>query len=103
MFSPAGHALLHGGSRSTYSGRIVRHEPVWFARLEPGSSVMANGLLMLQPVTADIAVRDCLDPRDHIEPHRLAEQVGKAFLRPQVLFHRSFPADFRDRGDFAVL
>jgi hypothetical protein len=32
MFSPAGHAWLHGGSRSTYSGRLVRHAPVLLAR-----------------------------------------------------------------------
>ena len=43
MFSPAGQALLHGGSRSTYTGRSTRHEPVLLARLEPTSRVMAKG------------------------------------------------------------
>ena len=46
MFSPAGHALLHGGRLCTYTGRSVRQAPVWLARLEPASKVIANGLRM---------------------------------------------------------
>src|SRR5665647_1280019 len=49
MFSPAGQAWLHGGSRSTYIGRSTRHEPVSFARLEPTSSVIANGFSITPP------------------------------------------------------
>src|SRR5438045_8493804 len=46
MFSPAGQALLHGGRLFTYTGRSVRQAPVWLARLEPTSRVIANGLLI---------------------------------------------------------
>ena len=47
MFSPAGQALLHGGRLCTYTGRSVRQAPVWLARLEPRSRVIANGLFMV--------------------------------------------------------
>jgi hypothetical protein len=46
MFSPAGHALLHGGRLCTYAGRSVRQAPVWLARLDPTSKVIANDLRM---------------------------------------------------------
>ena len=71
---PAGQAWLHGGRRSTYTGRTVRHEPVWLARLEPGSSVIANGLRFTArpprrpPGRSARMLRSasCLDPRDDV-------------------------------------
>src|SRR6185369_6468149 len=102
MFSPAGQAPLQGGRRSTYTGRMVRHEPVWLARLEPGSSVMAKGLRIEEPITTDVAVGVLLDARDDRGIWHLAEQVREAPLRPEVVLDRGLPADFRHRGNFPV-
>ena len=44
---------MHGGSRSRYTGRDVRHEPVLLARLEPGLSVIAPTM----------ALPDCAVPK----------------------------------------
>src|SRR2546429_9354119 len=52
MFSPAGHALLHGGRLCTYTGRSVRQAPVWLARLDPTSRVIVNGLSMVTVLPA---------------------------------------------------
>jgi hypothetical protein len=37
---------LHGGRLCTYAGRSVRQAPVWLARLDPTSKVIANDLRM---------------------------------------------------------
>ena len=61
----------------------MRHAPVLFARLDPTSSVIANGfscsiLLSQQVVAADVAVGDRLDPGDHVgsrvSPNRCAKR-----------------------------
>src|ERR1035438_9668182 len=95
MFSPAGHAWLQGGRRCTYSGRSSRQEPVLFARLEPTSSVIANGLSLRKPAPR-------LDAGDDIGPRLGLEQVGKARLWAQVLLDGHLTADLRDLGHLAV-
>src|SRR5690242_14428979 len=107
MFSPAGHAWLHGGKRSTYSGRIVRHAPVLFARLEPTSSVMAYGLcmprLLLQEAELlDVPVRRHLDEREAALVARIAEQMREALLQLEVIRDRNLVPDGRDPRDLAV-
>src|SRR5436190_21763043 len=108
MFSPAGHAWLHGGRRSTYSGRLVRHAPVLLARLEPTSSVIANGLsigglLVQQAEVGDIAVGHRLNLRNASEIRPIAEKMSEAFLQLEVFRHRHLAADRRARGDFAIV
>src|ERR1017187_3755759 len=108
MFSPAGQAALQGGSRSTYSGREVRQEPVRLARLEPTSRVMANGLFMSallrqQPVLADVAIRDGLQLGNDVHPRLLAEEGGVTLLGFQGLLHLKLGADGQPGGDLAVL
>src|SRR5438477_6801045 len=108
MFSPAGHAWLHGGSRSTYSGRLVRHAPVLLARLDPTSSVIAYGLsierlLLQQAELLDVAVRHHLDQRNASLVRGFAEQVGKALLQLQIFGHGHLVPDRRARRDFAVM
>src|SRR5437868_1457522 len=108
MFSPAGQAWLHGGRRSTYTGRLVRHAPVLLARLEPTSSVIAtglsiNGLLVHQAELGDIAVGNPLNLRDARQIGKLAEEMGEAFLQFEVFGHGHLVADRRTRGDFAVV
>src|SRR5450432_2127426 len=106
MFSPAGQAWLHGGKRSRYTGRLVRHAPVLLARLEPTSSVIANGLSMAvpleEPEALDVAVGDPLNQRESATLGRLGEQMRKALLQPQVVFNRHLAADLGAARDFAV-
>src|SRR4051794_3035792 len=111
MSSPAGHWPLQGGSRSTYTGRSGRHDPVLLASDEPGSSVIANGFCMVmkaparprRPASADgstnvavscrdlfleqaeatdVAVGIGLDLPQHLGMAVRTEQVGEALLRP---------------------
>src|ERR1017187_5961702 len=108
MSSPAGHALLQGGKRSTYTGREVRQEPVWLARDEPGSRVMAKGLAMSallrqQSVLEDVLVRHRLNPGDGVDARLFPEQVGEALLRLQVVLHRRALADFQHRRHYTAL
>src|ERR1017187_2474541 len=108
MSSPAGHALLQGGKRSTYTGREVRQEPVWLARDEPGSRVMAKGLAMSallrqQTVLEDVLVRHRLNPGDGVDARVLSEQVGEALLWFQVAPHRGAFADFQPRRHYPAL
>src|SRR5690242_21171199 len=103
MFSPAGQPPLHGGRRSTYTGRSVRQEPVWLARLEPGSSVMANGLRIDEPIFADVAIGHLLDARDRFAVHFRREKMCEAPLRLQVVLDRAPAADLRDAHDLALL
>ncbi len=111
MFSPAGQAWLHGGRRWTYSGRSSRQEPVLFARLEPTSSVIANGLSI-----SDAALRRSRSsPKRRmlrsapawmraidLGPRLGLEQVREALLRAQVVLDGYLPADLRDAGHLAV-
>ena len=83
------------------------------ARLEPTSSVIANGLSTVltvvlatalgeagppaeQAEAADVAIGASLDARDHFAAQLGLEQVRKALLRAQVLLHGHLPADLRD-------
>src|SRR4249920_3653405 len=98
MFSPAGQAWLHGGRRSTYRGRLVRHAPVLLARLEPTSRVIAKGLSMearsvQQAVVGNVAVGHRLNRSNAFEVRRIAEQMGIAFLQLEVFVHRDFVPD----------
>src|SRR5215470_11795324 len=107
MFSPAGQAWLHGGRRSTYSGRFVRHAPVLLARLEPTSSVMAYGLsmgtvLLQQPELFDVAIGHSLDLGDAREIGVFAEQMGVALLQREILGDRHLPPYRRARNELAV-
>src|SRR6188472_3179965 len=116
MSSPAGQPTLHGGTRSTYTARSVRHEPVLLARLDPTSSVIANGLSMSgsrevgtlvrageQPEPGDVVVRPSLDPGHHVLARVVAEQVAEPFLQSEVLLDRHLVPDLRHRGDLSVL
>jgi hypothetical protein len=69
---------------------------------------MANGLSISTPpceqiVSADVLVGQRLQAGDGIDRRRLAEQVGKALLRPQVFLDRQQAADLGRRLEFAVL
>src|SRR5665647_2635805 len=108
MSSPAGQALLQGGKRSTYTGRAVRQEPVWLAREEPGSRVMAKGLvisvlLRQQAVLEDVFVRHRLNPGDGVGARVFSEQMGEALLWLQVVFHRCALADFQHCRHYTAL
>src|SRR5450631_2334505 len=108
MFSPAGQAWLHGGRRSRYTGRLVRHAPVLLARLEPISRVIANGLsiddlLVQQTVLDDIAIGHGLDPCNAFEVRRIAEQMGITFLQLEVFGHGNLVPDRGARSELAVL
>src|SRR5450755_81295 len=103
MFSPAGQAWLHGGRRSTYTGRLVRQAPVLLARLEPTSRVIANGLsmgspLMKQAELGDIAVGDRLNQRNAWDVGPIAEKMGETFLQLEVFAHRDLVPDRSPRG-----
>src|SRR5438046_10727831 len=100
MFSPAGQAWLHGGRRSTYRGRLVRHAPVLLARLEPTSRVIAYGLsiddlLLDQAELIDIAVRHRLNLCNASDVRRITEQMGITFLQLEVFGHGDFVPDRR--------
>src|SRR5512145_1500295 len=103
MFSPAGQATLHGGSRSTYIGRSVRQVPVWLARLDPGSRVMAKGLRIEQAELADVAVGHLLDSRNRFVVLLWGKQVSESALWLQVLLHRQTLAYLGDARHLAVL
>src|SRR6185503_12895274 len=103
MFSPAGQAWLHGGRRSRYTGRSVRQVPVWLARLEPGSSVMAKGLRIDEPVLSDVAIGHLLDAGNGLGVERWSKQMRKAALRLEVRLDRQAPADLGDAHHLAVL
>ena len=85
------------------------------ARLEPTSSVIANGLSIVahappcsprrsprlgrlaeQAEAADVAIRASLDAGDHLAAQLGLEQVREALLRAQVLLDGHLPADLRD-------
>src|ERR1700694_1335981 len=108
MFSPAGQAWLHGGKRSRYTGRVVAPAPVFLARLEPASEVIAYGLsiddlLVQQAELVDIAIGHHLNLCNALEVGRIAEQMGVTFLQLEVFGHRDFVPDRRTCRDFAVL
>src|SRR5512145_467518 len=103
MFSPAGQATLHGGSRSTYIGRSVRQVPVWLARLDPGSRVMAKGLRIEQAELADVAVGHLLDSRNRFVVLLWGKQVREPPLGLEVFLHRQPPADLGDARELAAL
>src|ERR1700674_912682 len=100
MFSPAGQAWLHGGRRSRYTGRLVRHAPVLLARLEPRSRVIAYGLsiddlLLQQAELVDIAISHHLNPCNASEVRWIAEQMGVTFLQLQVFGNGNLVPDRR--------
>src|SRR5664280_3192992 len=108
MSSPAGQALLQGGKRSTYTGRELRHKPVWLGSEEPGSRVMAKGLtisasLGQQAIFEDVLVRQGLYACDSVAARMFSKQVGESFLRLQVVLHRRTLADFEHCRDFSAL
>jgi hypothetical protein len=103
---------------------LSRQEPVLFARLEPGSRVIANGLgvdldqlrvVWVMPMLRRLVVvveqaeaarccgpRQGLDAGDHVGARLRLEQVREALLQAQVLLDRALAADLRDPGDLAV-
>src|SRR3984893_1716061 len=108
MFSPAGQAWLHGGKRSKYTGRLVRHAPVSLASLEPTSRVIAYGLsiddlLVQQAELVDIAIGHHLNLCNALQVRRIAEQMGVTFLQLEVFGHGDLVPDRGTRRDFAVM
>src|ERR1700730_14426898 len=108
MFSPAGQAWLHGGKRSRYTGRLVRHAPVLLARLEPTSRVIAYGLsiddlLLQQAELLDIAISHPLNPFNAPEVRRITEQMGITLLQLEVFGNRDLVPDRGTRREFAVM
>ena len=105
----------------TYSGRSVRHEPVWLARLEPTSSVIANGFSSEVMIHPPRAVSGSSYSTGSSRPKRWMlrsarawiraitssrrtgrEQVAEPRLQLQVLLDRDAAPDLRDGGDVAV-
>src|SRR5690349_17889457 len=107
MSSPAGHALLHGGRRSTYTGRLLRHVPVWLARLEPRSSVMANGFFMIlisrEAEDPNVAICNPLYRRNRFGGDLRTEQVCKASLQLEIILDRHATPQLVASGNLALL
>src|ERR1700675_2030688 len=108
MFSPAGQAWLHGGKRSTYKGRLVRHAPVLLARLEPASRVIAYGLsiddlLLEQAKLIDVAIGHHLNQRDALDVRRVPEKMAITLLQLEIFGHGALAPDRRALRDFTVL
>jgi hypothetical protein len=106
----AGRALVVAGRQAVEIDR-ARGAPGAGVVGQRGAGVEGDGeglvhhanLLGQQAVLADVLVGLRLDARDRGHGRGLAEQVGKALLRPQVLLDRQWPPDRERRLDFAVL